>query len=227
MSMPRVCIIDYGMGNLGSVQAALRFLGNEAIISSLPDDVRSADAVVLPGVGAFAEAMENLRRLELDKVLGEEVMEKGKPFLGICLGMQLIGCGSEELGLTKGLQWISADVIPLVNVGVGRVPHVGWGETVHAKGEALFNNIQDGTCFYYDHSFAMLSADVDAVATCDYGTRFVAALRHRNILATQFHPEKSQRAGLKLLRNFLDLAAGHPAGPADGVDKGGPCRRND
>jgi imidazole glycerol-phosphate synthase subunit HisH len=226
MNTPRICIIDYGMGNLGSVQAALRFLGNEAKISDRVEDMRSADALVLPGVGAFAEAMANLRRLGLDKVLNKEVMAKGKPFLGICLGMQLIGRGSEEMGHTEGLQWISADVIPLADMGVGRVPHVGWSETTYAEGEPLFRKIEEGTCFYYDHSFAMLTVEADSVATCAYGTPFVAALRHGNIMATQFHPEKSQRAGLKLLRNFLDLAAGHSTGPADAGDTEAECRRN-
>ena len=214
MSMPRICIIDYGMGNLGSVQAALRFLGCVAKITNKAEDVRLADAVVLPGVGAFAEAMSNLRILGLDNVLNEEVLVKGKPFLGIWLGMQLIGLGSEEMGYTKGLQWISADVIALADMGVGRVPHVGWSEITYTEGEPLFAKIAEGTCFYFDHSYAMLSAETESIATCIYGSRFVSALRHRNIMATQFHPEKSQRAGLKLLRNFLELAASRSAGSA-------------
>lgn len=208
MTMPRVCIIDYGMGNLGSVRAALRFLGNDAAISDQADAVRAADAVVLPGVGAFGEAMANLRALGLDGVLTEEVAEKGKPFLGICLGMQLIGRGSHEKGYHEGLGWIGADVVPLEQASTARVPHVGWSETHFEPGNALFRNIDARACFYFDHSFAILEADTDEVATSETGCSFVAALRKGNVIATQFHPEKSQRAGLKLLRNFLDIAAG-------------------
>jgi len=226
MTMPRLCIIDYGMGNLASVHAALRFLGSDAAITKRADDVRTADAIVLPGVGAFGEARTNLRRTGLDQVLTEEVIDKGKMFLGICLGMQLIGTGSEEMGYNEGLGWIAADVVPLSDVGVKRVPHVGWSETTFDHREPLFRNIDPRSCFYYDHSFAMLDAAADSVATSDCGHRFVAALRHGNIMATQFHPEKSQRAGLKLLRNFLDLVAGHSTRPSANADPEASCQRN-
>ncbi len=210
MTAPRICIVDYGMGNLNSVRAAFRFLGNEAVISDSAGDLRAADAVVLPGVGAFGEAAANLAKSGLDAILSEQVMEKKKPFLGICLGMQLVGRGSDEMGRHKGLGWIDADVVSLSDTGALRVPHVGWSETAFENGEVLFDNIEAGACFYYDHSYAMLQASADSVATCDYGSRFVAAFRHGNVMAAQFHPEKSQRAGLKLLRNFLNLVAGRP-----------------
>jgi imidazole glycerol-phosphate synthase subunit HisH len=207
VSTPDLCIVDYGVGNLGSVRAALRFLGSDATITDQPEQIQAADAIVMPGVGAFGEAMTNLRRLGLDRVLTNEVMVRAKPFLGICLGMQLIGTSSEEMGHSEGLNWIDAKTVSLSFAGAVRTPHVGWSETAFSEDDELFHGIEDAACFYYDHSFGMLRAKVDSVATCDYGCQFVSALHHRNIMATQFHPEKSQRAGLKLLRNFLDMTA--------------------
>lgn len=200
-----IVIIDYGMGNLTSVENALKFLGYIPQISSNSDQIVAADAILLPGVGAFAPAMENLERLGLISVLSEQVLEKGIPFLGICLGMQLIAASSTEMGVHKGLGWIKARVEELRPANKLAVPHVGWNNIRVISSAPLFTNLPPETHYYFDHSFHMVCDDVrDVAAVCSYGGDLVAAVQQSNIFATQFHPEKSQTMGLKLLRNFLN-----------------------
>lgn len=201
----RPAIINYGMGNLVSVRNGLRFLGYEPTIVAEPDALNGADAYVLPGVGAFGEAMTNLESHGLAAALTREVMEKGKPFFGICLGMQLLAKRSAELGSHRGLGWIDGEVLPLPDSDAVRVPHVGWSELSLSVEEPLFRRIESTNCFFFDHSFHLSCAPQHVIASCHHGMDIIAAVRANNLFAVQFHPEKSQRPGLKLLRNFLDL----------------------
>ena len=205
----KILIVNYGMGNIGSVANALDYLGAAYIVSERAEDMIYADGFILPGVGAFAAAMENLRKLNLVDRLTEQVMVNKKPFLGICLGLQLMAYDSLEQGFSKGLGWINGHVLPLDPPGGLPVPHVGWNTLSFNKREPLFQRIDDEPSFYFDHSF-YLRCDEDVVsATCDYGKKYAASIQKENLFATQFHPEKSQRNGLKLLRNFLNFVDSH------------------
>lgn len=205
--MAEITIVDYGMGNIGSVANAFALLGASCEVASTPERIRAARALVVPGVGAFPAAMRNIRQLNLEDALGEAVLRKSTPFLGICLGLQLIAEDSVEGGHTSGLGWIPGHVLGLQPVGGLPVPQVGWNE-VAARGSApLFNRVDEAAHFYFDHSFALHCGDQVATATCDYGGDCVAAVQRGNIHAVQFHPEKSQRNGLRILRNFLLIAA--------------------
>ena len=199
----RIAIVDYGMGNLASVRNAFAFLGVSAVATSAPADLAAVDAFVLPGVGAFGEAMANLNRLDLVAPLTEEVRGAGKPFLGICLGMQLLAEESFELGRHRGLGWISGAVRHLPKGGDRRIPHVGWSGLRFGENDPLFARIPKDGCFYFDHTY-YLEQGPYTIGDVNYGVPFTAVLRIDNIFATQFHPEKSQRNGLKLLRNFTN-----------------------
>jgi glutamine amidotransferase len=195
-----IAVIDYGRGNLGSVEKALGRLGMRAIVTQDPRAIADARALVLPGDGAFHDAMGNLGSLGLLDPL-RAALEDGRPFLGICLGYQLLFTESEEFGQGKGL-----DVIP----GVVRrfpqglkVPHMGWNQVEHRGDLAIFDGIPSGADFYFVHSYYPATADSSLrVATCTYGVTFPAAVGRGPLFATQFHPEKSQRWGLRLLENF-------------------------
>ena len=203
----KVAIVDYGMGNLASVSSAFATLGIATWATHESAEIAAADAIVLPGVGAFGHAMENLRSLDLVGPLTDLVMVERRPFLGICLGMQLIAESSAELGRHEGLGWIEGQVDALPPDAGHPVPHVGWSEVAVDDDDPLFARIGASACFYFDHSY-VLKTDTGIVAgTADYGTPIAAVVRRDNIVATQFHPEKSQRAGLKLLRNFTNAAA--------------------
>jgi glutamine amidotransferase len=182
-------------------------VGGEPVVTSSPDDLRAAERIVLPGVGAFGEAMANLRSTGLVDVLAEEVLERRKPFLGVCLGMQLLASESREHGRHEGLGWIDGAVLPLAVTSPSlRVPHTGWNdvETDGADGTPL-EAVRAGEAFYFNHSFHLVPAD-DAVvaARARHGGEVVAAIARDNVVATQFHPEKSQRAGLGVLADFVD-----------------------
>ena len=204
--MPGCLIIDYGMGNIASVEMALDYLDVPYSVSSSPDEIAKAAAYILPGVGAFQAAMENLRSKGLIAPLKHEVMDNKKPFLGICLGMQLLAESSTEKGYAKGLGWIPGKVVEIPSNNSLRVPHVGWNNVSEKGNTILFDKITSEKNFYFDHSFRMVCPDEFKIATCENGTKIVAAVRKDNIFATQFHPEKSQRNGLKLLRNFTNYA---------------------
>lgn len=205
--LPDICIVNYGMGNLGSVMNALRFLGFEATVTDDPKTIADADAYVLPGVGAFGEAMDNLNRIGVIDTLAEQVLERQKPFLGICLGMQLLAEDSQEKSFQTGLGWIKGHVVP-IPAGPGvRIPHVGWSDVEYVD-EAFFARIEKNASFYFDHSFHLECDPKMVVAQCRHGGPLAAAIRKRNIFATQFHPEKSQKNGLKLMRNFLNVCVG-------------------
>ncbi|MEK7247582.1 MAG: imidazole glycerol phosphate synthase subunit HisH [Chloroflexota bacterium] len=203
----KIVIIDYKMGNLNSVKNALGFLGYRAEISDRREDVISADALVLPGVGAFGVAMRNLQLQGLIEPLGRKVQEEKTPFLGICLGMQLIAERSEEKGMHEGLGWIPGHVRRIKEDASIRVPHIGWNNTGILTKTPLFENIEDNPEFYYVHSYHF-DCDAEFVAACClYGSPLVAAVQRGNIHAVQFHPEKSQHNGLRVLRNFMNLVS--------------------
>jgi glutamine amidotransferase len=197
-----IAIVDYGMGNLGSVANAFARLGVLCETTADPARLREARAIVLPGVGAFRAAMQNLRSRGLDRALDEEVRGRGKPFLGICLGLQLIAQDSTEHGFEQGLGWIEGHVERIAPAAPHPVPHVGWNELRALAASPLFERVEPGAHFFFDHSYHLRCAPEIVTAECDYGGRWVAAVQKGHIHAVQFHPEKSQRNGLRLLRNF-------------------------
>jgi glutamine amidotransferase len=200
-----VCIIDYGMGNLMSVLRAFELIGNSVKVSNQEEDIREAKRLVLPGVGAFSVAMDNLRSLNLIDLLNEEVLNQGKPIMGICLGMQLIAEESFENGHFQGLGWIPASVRKLeLNEGL-RVPHMGWNDVYPVQREfSLFDGIEGETSFYFVHSYHVDCRDTSYIgSTCKYGVEFTSTIQHENIYAAQFHPEKSQHNGIQMLKNFI------------------------
>ena len=205
---PRVCVLNLGMGNLGSVCNALQYVGMDAVVSSDKETAEFADAYVLPGVGAFHEAMKSLERLGIIGCLERQILKNRKPFLGICLGLQLLAEDSLENGFGKGLGWIDGHVLPLRGDNHNRVPQVGWNGIDHNDG-LLFDRIEQQGSFYFDHSFHLECEDELISAVCEHGQTVVAAIERENIFATQFHPEKSQRNGLKLLRNFAKFCVGN------------------
>jgi len=197
-----IAIVDYGMGNLASVQKALNFLKLDNIITNDEIVIRNATSIILPGVGSFRTAMENLSRLNLISVLEDEVLIKKKKFLGICLGMQLLASLGTEQGSSKGLGWIDGKVIRIHAEGK-RVPHLGWNE-IHFKRNGMFNNMIDKN-FYFIHSYHFVPDNPDNIfSTFNYGCEMVAGVIKDNILAFQFHPEKSQNAGLFLLKEYFN-----------------------
>lgn len=199
-----IAIVDYGMGNVLSVRNSLEYLGLEAEITRSPEVLRKATHLILPGVGAFGDAMKNLDKLGLVKPLEQEILTKNKPLLGICLGLQLMAKSSLEHGSHRGLGWFDADVVPFQKEQGMKIPHMGWNRIGILRPHPVFEKIQpDNMDFYFVHSFHMVCHEgADVLATCDYGIAFTAAVSRGNIVATQFHPEKSQDSGLQFLENF-------------------------
>ena len=205
MSGQRVAIVDYGMCNLDSVRRAFEEVGARPFVTDEPGDLDSADRIVLPGVGAFPDAMHNLRARGLDDALTKQVWDEGAPFLGVCLGMQLMAKIGHEVEPTEGLGWIDACCVRFVANDVDRrVPHVGWNEVNSWVDSPLFDGIPPGADFYFVHSYHLACATTDQVlATTPYCDGFVSAVQREHAFGVQFHPEKSQRFGLRLLENFL------------------------
>lgn len=200
-----IAVIDYDMGNVKSVLNALEHLEAEVILTDREEDIRRADKLILPGVGAFGDGINNIKKKGLDRILCEEVLGKKKPILGICLGMQLMCREGYEHGHYEGLGWINAAVRPLSEYITLRTPHIGWNNIKVVRENVLIR--KDVTLdFYFVHSYhVVLDHMEDAIATCEYGIPFVCAFNKENIYGTQFHPEKSQEAGLDLLRNFVNF----------------------
>lgn len=200
-----IAVLDYGMGNLRSVANALETIGATVRVTNRPEDLRAADRIILPGVGAFGECVKNLRASGLVDVLEEEVLEKGKPFYGICVGMQVLAREGHEMGVHRGLGWLPATVRRFDAGASGiKVPHVGWNEVIPQNGISLLSGFRKDQTFYFVHSYCLVLEDPDWLAgTCNYGSNFTAAVMRGNIFATQFHPEKSQDNGLRLLENFV------------------------
>jgi glutamine amidotransferase len=204
-----IAVLDYGIGNLRSAEKALQHLGVDAALTTDPGVARRATGVVLPGVGAFGRCMEQLRESGLEPVVHEAV-EAGKPFLGICVGMQMLFDASEEAPGTKGLGILPGQVRRLT-VTSERLPHMGWNTLTIRAGSKLFDGIADGSWLYFVHSYAPVPADeAVTVATTEYGGTVVAAVEQGRVWATQFHPEKSAANGLRLLKNFAEACSAQP-----------------
>lgn len=204
----RVAIVDYGMGNLGSVNRALALLGADGFLAGAPADLKSADRIILPGVGSFGDGMMHLTERGWVEEIRRQILEDHKPLLGICLGMQLLAAMGTEGQDTPGLGLIAGRVVRLDTIGCTlRIPHVGWNAISLANSaNALFEGIPDGTDFYFVHSFAFQPTDTShIIATTPYDVPVVAAVSDGAVFGTQFHPEKSSKAGLRLLRNFLNF----------------------
>jgi glutamine amidotransferase len=205
----KVAIVNYGMGNLGSVRRALEELGVEPYIAEHPLALFEANRIVLPGVGAFNEGMARLREGGWVDVLQRLVRIEHKALLGICLGMQMLASSGDEGGDVSGLGFIEGRVRRLDVLGCTlRIPHVGWNDVFHREDEPLLAHIPQRSDFYFVHSYAIDANNArQVIGSTSYGVEIVAAVREGHVLGTQFHPEKSSRAGRQLLRNFLDIAA--------------------
>jgi imidazole glycerol-phosphate synthase subunit HisH len=204
--MTRIAILDYGMGNLRSVEKALARVGAEPLVSADHNAIRAADGVVLPGVGAFPEGMARIRALGLDDLVAERVAA-GAPLLGICLGMQLLFSSSTELGGASGLDLLAGEVRELEAPGL-KIPHIGWEPVRLAARSELTAGLDGGTPFYFVHSFAARPAEPDVViGTAVWGEPFACAVARPPVYGVQFHPEKSSSAGLRLLGNFARICA--------------------
>ncbi len=203
--MPVVAIIEYGMSNIDSVARAVEYCGATPLVTSEPKDMQKATHIILPGVGAFSVAMNNLRSRGFVDELNEQVIEKAVPFLGICLGMHFLGARSDEGTETKGLAWIDGEVVKLKSGDPAeKVPHVGWNRVEFAKESPLVAQIENGKDFYFVHSYRLAcNSRDDVLATTPYCGNFASAVAKDNIFGVQFHPEKSQKAGFQLLKNFL------------------------
>jgi len=205
----RICILDYGVGNLRSVEKALEHIGATAAISADSAEVRAADGLILPGVGAFPKAMERIRERGLDELI-VEARDAGVPILGICLGLQLLFDSTTELGGAEGLGLMAGGVDVLDSPGL-KIPHIGWSPVRWEKESRLAEGIDSETPFYLVHSFAPKPASDDLLGTAAYGARFACAAERDNVYGVQFHPEKSSTAGLRLLSNFAGICASVPA----------------
>lgn len=203
-------IVDYGMGNLHSVVNALDYLGAKSLVSSDKSELDGCAAIILPGVGAFADAMKRLSELDMTAFLRSQALEFRKPFLGICLGMQMLFDKSYEFGEHEGLGLIGGTVElinPISNGQRLKIPHMGWSSLHKCKASRLLANISDGEYVYFVHSYAAkVKNRDDLAAVCDHGGEITAAVERENIMGTQFHPEKSCETGMKILRAFLSVA---------------------
>lgn len=200
-----VVVVDYGMGNLGSVLKSLRYLNVEAKISESKSDIETASKLILPGVGHFSRAMKKLKDLDYIDVLNKRVLEDKVPVLGICLGMQLLAMSSEE-GESKGLGWIDAKIkkFEIEDKLRWKVPQMGWNSIDIQRDNILLENVKQGELFYFVHSFYMQCKDKhDVLAKTDYSGDFTSIVQKNNIFGTQFHPEKSHEQGLELITNFV------------------------
>ncbi|MBI2307928.1 MAG: imidazole glycerol phosphate synthase subunit HisH [Rhodocyclales bacterium] len=204
-----IAIVDYGMGNVRSLSNAFEYLGEDVIVTDDPLAMDDADRIVLPGVGAFGDAMQAMHQRGVIVPLNRQVLELRKPLLGICLGMQLVAKESVEHGHHQGLGWVDARIERLTPASPLKVPHVGWNSLDFPARDWLFEGIrQKEANFYFVHSFHMVCANPqDRIATTDYGGDVTAVVRHGNIVVMQFHPEKSQDNGLRLLQNWVNWSA--------------------
>ncbi|HEV8069906.1 MAG TPA: imidazole glycerol phosphate synthase subunit HisH [Planctomycetaceae bacterium] len=198
-------IVDYGMGNLRSVQKAFEKIGADAQVVSSPADLAGAEKLVLPGVGAFRDAIAELKRTGLDRPVREHIAAD-KPFLGICLGLQLLFDVSYEDGQWEGLGLLRGKVVRFADQPDLKIPHMGWNSLEFAQPARIFEGVPEGSSVYFVHSYYVVPEDESVIAArTEHGTRFVSAVARRNLFATQFHPEKSQSVGLRLLTNFAAL----------------------
>lgn len=201
-----VCIVNYGFGNIWSLQSAITYLGFKCKVSSNPKDILSAKKLLLPGAGAFKSAMESLEEKNLVAAIRNSVAKEGNQILGICLGMQIMADAGHEHGLSKGLGLIKGQIEPMdPNMNL-KIPHIGFNEVEKHAQSKLFRDVPNLSDFYFVHSFHLLKPPLYGISSLTtYGKTFVAAYEFGNVFATQFHPEKSQSNGLKVLQNFLDI----------------------
>lgn len=203
-----IAIIDYDAGNIRSVEKAFAFLGETPVVTGNPETILGADGVVLPGVGAFGDAMRKLCTCGLDRVV-RECVEREKPFLGICLGLQLLFEGSEESPGVEGLHILDGRIVKIPADGGLKVPHIGWNSLQIQGGGRLYENIDGNPYVYFVHSYYLQAADYGIVtATADYGVKIHASVEKGNLFACQFHPEKSSDVGMQMLKNFIMVARG-------------------
>ncbi len=200
-----VAIIDYGVGNLFSLQSSLDRVGAETVVTADKEMIRKADKIILPGVGAFEEAARKLKNLGLDNLIREEVA-KGKPLMGICLGMQMLFERSYEYGCHEGLGLLKGSVVPLkgyIDEGL-KIPQIGWNALHFEKENPLFRYCKEGECVYFVHSYYASDCEDSVIATTEYGNKVTAAVAKGNVMGCQFHPEKSGEVGLRILRAFCE-----------------------
>ncbi len=198
-----IAIIDYGVGNLFSLRSSLKFIGEQAVVSGDAEEIRRADRLILPGVGAFSDAAAKLKDTGLDEVIRSEAAS-GKPIMGICLGMQLLFDKSYEYGEHEGLGLISGAVKPISDVipsGL-KIPHIGWNALIKKKEHPILRDVNEGECVYFVHSFYAADCDSSVIATAEYGAQLTAAVADKNVIGCQFHPEKSGDVGMRILRAF-------------------------
>ncbi len=199
-----ITIIDYNLGNLGSIQNLIKKAGYESIITNDKKEILTADKLILPGVGSFDNGMSNLTNLELISPLTQKVLIDKIPILGICLGMQLF-CNNSSEGTCPGLKWINAEVIKFQSPNL-KIPHMGWNTISIKKDSLLLKNLDYNSRFYFVHSYYLNCLNSsDILTTTMYGSEFVSAIQNNNIYGCQFHPEKSHRYGLQLIKNFIEL----------------------
>ena len=204
--MTQVAVLDYGMGNLRSVEKALARVGAEPVITADAEIARGSDGVILPGVGAFPAAMRRVRELGLGEV-SSALLESGTPVLGICLGLQLLFDRSTERGGAQGLGLVAGEVTELEARGL-KVPHMGWEPVRWERGSRLVNGVDSGTPFYFVHSYAVRpESDDDVLGTAEWGERFACVIERPPLYGVQFHPEKSSAAGMRLLANFTEICS--------------------
>ncbi len=202
-----IAIIDYDAGNIKSVEKALLLLGQDVVITGDREEILKADKVVLPGVGAFGDAMDNLRRTGLDQVI-REVTDRGTPFLGICLGLQLLFERSDEAPGVDGLGILEGEILRIPDKDGLKIPHMGWNSLHLENNGRLFRGIEEGSYVYFVHSYYLKAADERIVkASTEYSTHIHASVEKGNVFACQFHPEKSSDVGIQILRNFVELQA--------------------
>ena len=200
-----IAIIDYDAGNIKSVEKALLLLGQDIVITGDREEILKADKVVLPGVGAFGDAMDNLRRTGLDQVI-REVTDRGTPFLGICLGLQLLFERSDEAPGVDGLGILEGEILRIPDKDGLKIPHMGWNSLHLENNGRLFRGIEEGSYVYFVHSYYLKAADERIVkASTEYSTHIHASVEKGNVFACQFHPEKSSDVGIQILRNFVEL----------------------
>ena len=204
--MSGVCILDYGSGNVNSVKNAFNQLNIDSFVSNEISSIRNASHIVLPGVGTFGTAMQRIQNSIPILVLREEVMDKGKPYLGICVGMQVLAEWGHEYGKHQGLGWLPGSEVH-ANKKEVRQPHIGWNNVSIKQDSSLLNSLENETDFYFVHSYVIRNVkEENVIATTSYGFEFPSIIQKENIFGVQFHPEKSQRAGLKLIKNFSSIS---------------------
>ncbi len=205
--MVKIAVIDYDSGNVRSVCKAIDYLGHESVLTNNASEILSLDGVILPGVGAFGDCVEKLKKYDVWDVI-YKVVEDKKPFLGICVGHQLLFERSFEFGEREGFGFIKGEVKKFPKENGFKVPHMGWNNVILDKNNKLFNDIDSGSFFYFVHSYYGVALDSSQIAHADYIVDFTAAVNKENIWGVQFHPEKSQKVGLKVLENFCEICEG-------------------